>query len=60
MPVDVEVADVPVALLAHVVREPADGQQVVRLEKREAVFGRQALARQHFLRDRFEPRVGDL
>ena len=47
VPVDVEVADVPVALLAHVVREPADGQQVVRFEQRQAVFGRQALAGEH-------------
>ena len=39
VPVDVEVADVSVALLAHVIRKPADGQQVVRLEEREAVFG---------------------
>ena len=60
VPIDVEIADVAVALLAHVIREPADRQQIVRLEEREAVFGVQAFARQNLLRDRLEPRVGDL
>ena len=60
VPVDVEVADIAVALLAHVIREPADRQQVVRLEEREAVIGREALARQDFLSDGLEARVHDL
>ena len=37
--VDVEIADVAVALFADVIGEPADGEQVVRLEEREAVVG---------------------
>ncbi len=32
VPVDVEVANVPVPLLAHVVRQPAHGKQIVRLK----------------------------
>ena len=36
--VDVEIADFPVPLLAHVIGEPAERQQVVRLEERETVL----------------------
>src|SRR5580704_14851112 len=42
--VDVVVADVSVLLLADVVREPSERQQVVRLVKRDAVFRIEALA----------------
>src|SRR5208282_2616499 len=60
VPVDVEVADVAVALLADVVREPADCEQIVRLEEREAVFGAQALAGENLVRDWLKTRVRDL
>ena len=55
--IDVEVADVAVALLANVVGEPAEGQQVGRAVEREAVVGVQALAGQDFLGDGLQPRV---
>ena len=58
--IDVEEADVAVALLAHVIGEPADGQQVGRAVERDAVFGGQALAGQHLFGDRLQPRVVDL
>ena len=60
MPVDVVIADVAVALLADVVGEPADAEQVVRLEEREAVVGAEAFAGHYFGRDGLEMRVGDV
>ena len=38
VPVDVEIADFPVALLPDVVGKPAQGQQVVRLKERQAIL----------------------
>ena len=58
--IDIEVADVAVALLANVIGEPADGEQIVRLEEREAVFSCEARAGKDFGRDGPEPRVYDL
>ncbi len=55
--IDVEVADVAVALLANVVREPAEGEQVGRAVERQAVGGVQALAGQDLRGDGLEPRV---
>ena len=57
--VDVEIADVAVALFAHVIGEPADGEQVVRLEEREAIIGGKAITSEDFGRDGFEVRVDD-
>ena len=59
VPVDVEVADVAVALLADVVGEPADGQQVGRAIEGDAVVEVEPLAGQHLVGDRLEPRVVD-
>ena len=56
----VEVANVAVAFLADVIRQPADGEQIVRLIKREAIVGSQALPGENFVRRRLEPRVRDL
>ena len=55
--IDVEVADVAVALLANVVGEPAEGQQVGRAVEREAVVGSQALAGQDLGGDGLKARV---
>ena len=60
VPVDVVIRHVPVPPFALVVRQPSQRQQVAGLEKRQAVFQRQPLARQHFVRDRFQPRVRNL
>ena len=57
VPVDVEVADVAVPLLAHVVGQPAQRQQVRRAIQRQAVVEVQALAGQHLIGDRPQPRV---
>ena len=56
----VEEAGVSVAVLAHVVGQPADGQQVRRAVQRDAVFGVQTLAGQNFFRYRLQLLVVDL
>src|SRR6185437_7655588 len=58
--VDVEKADVAMTLLADMIGEPAQGQEIVRFEEREAVFGGEALASEHFGRNGLEAKVGDL
>jgi len=58
--IDVEIADVAVALFADVIGKPADGEEIVRLKEREAVFGREALVREDSLRDGLEARIGYL
>ena len=60
MPVDVEIADFPVALLADMVGEPAQREKVVRLKERQTVVGAEALACEHLLRDGLEPGIGNL
>src|ERR1700751_904289 len=57
--IDVEIRDVAVLLLAHVIREPADGEQIMRLIQRKPVFGMQALAREHLLSHGLQARVTD-
>ena len=47
------------ALFAHVIREPADGQQVRRAIQRDAVVEAQPLARQNFVGDGLQPWIGD-
>ena len=51
--IDVEVANIAVALFAHMIRQPAHGQQIVRFIEREAVGGIKPHSRQHFFRDGF-------
>ena len=58
--IHVEEAGVAVALLAHVIGEPADGEQVRRTVERDAVVGGQALAGQDFVGDRLQVRVVDV
>src|SRR5579875_2247962 len=60
VPVDVEIADIAVELFADVIRQPADGQQIVRGVERQAVFGGQAFASKNFLRDGVEASVGNM
>src|SRR5260370_38114510 len=60
VPIYVEIGDVPVSLLAIVIRQPADGQQVRRAVKPYAVVNAQAFACEHFLGNRLQPLVGDL
>jgi hypothetical protein len=57
--IDVVVADVAVEPFANMICQPADGKQVMSLEKREAVVGRKAFASDYFMRDRFQVRIGD-
>src|ERR1700733_3288024 len=49
VPVDVVVADIAVTLLADVIREPADGQEIVRFEKPQAFLSVEALAGENFI-----------
>src|SRR3984885_7204135 len=49
VPVDIVVADVTVTLLADVIREPADGQEIVRFEKPQAFLSVEALAGENFI-----------
>jgi hypothetical protein len=58
--IDIEIADVAMTLFADVIGEPAEGEQVVRLEEREAVVAAEALARKDFGRDGIEAGVYDL
>src|SRR6185437_3496260 len=51
VPVDVVVAEVAVALLANMIREPSNGQQIARFIERQAILSRKPLASEHFLRD---------
>ena len=55
--VDVVVADISVFLLAYVIPKPSERKQIVRLVKRDAVFGIEALAGENLRRYRFQPRV---
>src|SRR4029077_1767783 len=59
VPVDVEVADVAVALFADVVREPAQGEQIGRAVKGDAVFEAEPFAGENFGGDGFEARIVD-
>ncbi len=56
--VHVVVGDVAVTLFAHVIRQPADTQQVRRTVERDAVFHRETHAGEHFLRNRLESFIG--
>ena len=57
--IDVVIGDVAVALFADVVGQPADGKQIGRLVERDAVVKGEALAREDFVGDGFQVRVGD-
>jgi len=57
--VDVVIGHVAVPLFAHIIRKPADCQQVGRLVKRKAVVKGQALAPQHLVGDGLQARVVD-
>src|SRR5579863_3385766 len=59
VPIDVEVADVAVALFAGVIRQPAQGQQVGRAIKSDAVFKAEPFAGKDFCGDGFEARIVD-
>src|SRR5258708_10283462 len=57
--VDVVIGDVPVALLADVVCEPADGQQIRRAIQHDAVVHRQPLTIENLIGDWLEPYVSN-
>src|SRR5207244_10899052 len=57
--VDVEIGDFAVFFLAHVIGQPANGQQVGRTVQRDAVFYTQPPTRKHFLRNRLQALIGD-
>ena len=59
VPVDVEIGDVAVLFFAHVIREPADRQQVRRAIQRAAVVKRKPLAGENFVCNRLQPLIGD-
>src|SRR5712671_5624565 len=52
VPVDVEVSDIPMALLANVIRQPANRQQIRRPVKCDAVLGRETFLGKHLVRNR--------
>lgn len=60
VPVDVVVAEVAVTLLANMIRQPSNGEQIARFVQRQAILSRKPLVGEHFRRNRFEPRVGDV
>ena len=57
MPVDVEVGDVAMHPLAHVVGQPAYGQNVAGIVERHAIVEAQPLAGEDLLRNRLDARV---
>src|ERR1700730_14959252 len=59
VPVEVEVADVAVALFADVVRQPAQGQQIGRAVKGDAVFEGEPFGGENFGGGGFKPRIVD-
>ena len=52
VPVDVEVGDIAMALLANVIRQPADCQQIRRPVKCDSVLGRETFLGKHLVRNR--------
>src|SRR5580692_1364495 len=59
VPIDVEIGDVAVALLADVVRQPAHRKKIRRTIEGDAVVHIQAFAREDFCRDGLQPLVCD-
>ena len=59
MTVDVEIADVPVALFAHVVRQPSHGQKIARTKQRDAIFRGKAFAGKNLFCDWLQACVAD-
>ncbi len=55
VPIDVVIRDIAVLFLAHVIRQPAHGQQVGRTIQRDAVVKAQPFAGQDFIRNRLQP-----
>ena len=55
--VHVEISLVAVQPLAHLIRHPADAQQIGRAVERHAVVEAEALAGLHFVADRLQTRV---
>jgi hypothetical protein len=58
--IDVVIADVAVALLADVIREPANGQEIIRFEEPHAFVCVEAFSSENFIGNRPEARVCDL
>src|ERR1700682_4258918 len=52
--VDVEIAGVTVTLFTHIIREPADGQQVRRSVEHNPIVEAQPLTGQNFVGDRLQ------
>ena len=59
VPVDVEIGDVAVFFFAHVIRHPANGQEVRRTIQRDAIVKGKPFTREHFLGNRLQPLIGD-
>ncbi len=59
VPVDIEVRHVAVPLLANVIRQPSNRQQIRRAVKRNAVLTSEALPGEHSLRNRLQPLIGN-
>ena len=57
MPIDVEVSDVAVHALAHVIGQPTDRQDVSGTIKCQRIVGRQPLLSHDFVVDRAQARV---
>ncbi len=59
VPVDVVIGDVPVALFADVVGEPADGEKIRRTVQCDAIVHAEAFAGENFVCDGLQPYVGN-
>src|SRR5882762_1542942 len=59
VPVDIEISHVAVLFFTHVIRQPANGQQVRRAVQRDAIIDRKPLPGKNFAGNRLQPLIGD-
>jgi hypothetical protein len=59
VPVDIEVRYVAVSLLANVVRQPSNRQQIRRSVQRDAVFATKPFSRKHSFRNWLQALIDD-
>src|SRR5258708_11863862 len=60
VPIDVKVRDIPVSLLANVIRQPPNRQQIRRAVKRYAVLKSETLSGEHLVCNRSEEHTSEL
>src|SRR5258708_8897384 len=59
VPIDVKVRDIPVSLLANVIRQPPNRQQIRRAVKRYAVLKSETLSGEHLVCNGLQPLFGN-